>query len=83
VFAHACKMSLEGIVSKRKTSIYRSGPSRDWLKFKNPAAPAVKRDTEEDWGKRQLTEIKTGLPPATTTHEDASCSDCSLPTSSS
>src|SRR5215831_21094665 len=43
VFAHACKMGLEGIVSKRKDSPYRSGRSRDWLKMKNPAAPAVKR----------------------------------------
>jgi hypothetical protein len=25
--------------------------SPDWLKFKNPAAPAVKREAEEDWGK--------------------------------
>jgi hypothetical protein len=25
--------------------------SPDWLKFKNPAAPAVKRDAEEDWGR--------------------------------
>jgi bifunctional non-homologous end joining protein LigD len=32
VFAHACKMSLEGIVSKRKGSSYRSGRSPDWLK---------------------------------------------------
>jgi hypothetical protein len=23
----------------------------DWLKFKNPEAPAVKREAEEDWGK--------------------------------
>jgi hypothetical protein len=23
--------------------------SPDWLKFKNPAAPAVKRDAEADW----------------------------------
>jgi hypothetical protein len=23
----------------------------DWLKFKNPKAPAVKREAEEDWGK--------------------------------
>ena len=38
VFAHACRMGLEGIVSKRKNSTYRSGPSRDWLKSKNPAA---------------------------------------------
>jgi len=32
VFAHACKMGLEGIVSKRKGSAYRSGRSPDWLK---------------------------------------------------
>jgi len=51
VFAHACKMGLEGIVSKRKDSPYRSGRSPDWLKMKNPAAPAVKREAEEDWGK--------------------------------
>jgi bifunctional non-homologous end joining protein LigD len=50
VFAHACKMGLEGIVSKRKDSMYRSGRSHDWLKMKNPAAPAVKREAEEDWG---------------------------------
>jgi hypothetical protein len=29
VFAHACKMGLEGIVSKRKDSRYRSGRSPD------------------------------------------------------
>jgi bifunctional non-homologous end joining protein LigD len=51
VFAHACKMGLEGIVSKRKDSPYRSGRSPDWLKMKNPAAPAVKREAEEDWGR--------------------------------
>jgi bifunctional non-homologous end joining protein LigD len=52
VFAHACKMGLEGIVSKRKNSPYRSGRSPDWLKMKNPAAPAVKREAEEEWGKK-------------------------------
>jgi ATP-dependent DNA ligase len=51
VFAHACKMGLEGIVSKRKDSVYRSGRSPDWLKMKNPNAPAVKREAEEDWGR--------------------------------
>jgi ATP-dependent DNA ligase len=51
VFAHACKLALKGIASKCKDSIYRSGRSPDWLKFKNPAAPAVKREEEEDWGK--------------------------------
>ena len=51
VFRHACKMGLEGIVSKRLGSRYRSGRSKDWLKFKNPDAPAVKREAEEDWGR--------------------------------
>src|SRR5262249_16055915 len=53
VFAHACKMGLEGIVSKRKDSVYRSGRSPDWLKMKNSAAPAMKREAEEDWGQRE------------------------------
>jgi len=51
VFAHACKMGLEGIVSKRRTSTYRSGRSPDWLKSKNPACEAVRREEEEDWGR--------------------------------
>ena len=49
VFRHACKMGLEGIVSKRKDLRYLSGRSFDWLKSKNPDAPAVRRETEEDW----------------------------------
>jgi bifunctional non-homologous end joining protein LigD len=53
VFAHACKMGLEGIVSKRKDSTYRSGRSPDWLKMKNPDAPAVTRETEEEWDKKK------------------------------
>jgi bifunctional non-homologous end joining protein LigD len=51
VFAHACKLGLEGIVSKRKDSRYRSGRSPDWVKSKNPNAPAVKREAEEEWGR--------------------------------
>jgi hypothetical protein len=46
-----CKMGLEGIVSKRKFSPYRSGRSSDWLKSKNPACEAVRREEEEDWGR--------------------------------
>jgi len=46
IFAHARKMGLEGIVSKRKDSLYQSGRSRDWLKMKNPAAPAVTREDD-------------------------------------
>jgi bifunctional non-homologous end joining protein LigD len=36
VFAKACELSLEGIVSKRAGSFYRNGRSRNWLKAKNP-----------------------------------------------
>jgi ATP-dependent DNA ligase len=46
VFLHACKMGLEGIVSKRLTAPYRSGPSGDWLKVKNPDSPAMMRARE-------------------------------------
>jgi ATP-dependent DNA ligase len=53
VFAHACKMGLEVIVAKRKDSAYRSDRSPDWLKMKNSAAPAVKREQEEEWGKKK------------------------------
>jgi ATP-dependent DNA ligase len=53
VFRHACKLGLEGIVSKRKGSPYRSGRSPDWLKSKNPTCEAVKREAEEDWGRER------------------------------
>jgi hypothetical protein len=46
VFRHACKLGLEGIVSKRLTAPYRSGPSRDWIKVKNPDSPAMRRARE-------------------------------------
>ena len=36
-------------MSKRLGSRYRSGRSPEWLKFRNPAAPAVRREVEEDW----------------------------------
>jgi len=51
VFAHACKLGLEGIVSKRKDSAYRLGRFPDWLKMKNANAPAAKREAEEDWAR--------------------------------
>jgi ATP-dependent DNA ligase len=53
VFEHACLLGCEGIVSQRKGSRYRPGRSRDWVKTKNPAAPAATREVEEDWGKRK------------------------------
>jgi bifunctional non-homologous end joining protein LigD len=51
VFQHACKLGLEGIVSKRRNSSYRSCRSPNWIKSKNPAVPAVRRAAEEDWGR--------------------------------
>jgi ATP-dependent DNA ligase len=52
IFKHACALGCEGIVSKRLGSPYRAGRSAHWLKIKNPDAPAVRREAEEDWGKR-------------------------------
>jgi hypothetical protein len=46
VFRQACAMGLEGIVSKRLAAPYRSGPSRDWIKVKNPDSPAMIRARE-------------------------------------
>ena len=49
VFEHVCRMGIEGIVSKRTHAPYRSGPSRTWLKCKNPESAAVRREREEQW----------------------------------
>jgi bifunctional non-homologous end joining protein LigD len=51
VYRAACQLGCEGIVSKRLGSPYRSGRSPHWVKVKNPNAPAVKREAEEDWGR--------------------------------
>jgi bifunctional non-homologous end joining protein LigD len=50
VFQHACKLGLEGIVSKRRGSPYVSGRSLHWLKLKNPNSAAVRREAAEEWG---------------------------------
>jgi ATP-dependent DNA ligase len=49
VFLHACKLGFEGIVSKRLSATYKSGPSRDWIKVKNPDSPAMLRHREGNW----------------------------------
>jgi bifunctional non-homologous end joining protein LigD len=49
IYKHACALGCEGIVSKRLGSAYRSGRADCWVKVKNPAAPAVTRETEEEW----------------------------------
>ena len=43
LFEAVCDLDLEGIVSKRLTSVYKSGPSKAWIKVKNPKSPAVTR----------------------------------------
>jgi bifunctional non-homologous end joining protein LigD len=43
IFAHACKLELEGIVSKKITSRYQSGRSKAWVKTKNKSSPAYLR----------------------------------------
>jgi bifunctional non-homologous end joining protein LigD len=54
IFKNACALGCEGIVSKRLGSSYRSGRADCWVKVKNPAAPAVTREADEDWdGKRR------------------------------
>ena len=42
----ACAMGLEGIVAKRRDRPYRSGRCADWIKVKNPDAPAATRVIE-------------------------------------
>jgi bifunctional non-homologous end joining protein LigD len=46
MFAAACKLGLEGIVSKRLGSVYKSGPSKTWVKVENPKSPAATRATD-------------------------------------
>jgi ATP-dependent DNA ligase len=43
MFEAVCALGLEGIVSKRLRSVYRSGPSKSWIKISNPKAPAATR----------------------------------------
>jgi bifunctional non-homologous end joining protein LigD len=46
VFQQACRMGLEGIVSKRLSKPYQSGRSGHWIKVKNPDSPAMIRARE-------------------------------------
>jgi bifunctional non-homologous end joining protein LigD len=52
VFAHACQLGAEGIVSKRVDGTYRSGPIRVWIKVRNPASIAVQRERSAMWNGR-------------------------------
>jgi bifunctional non-homologous end joining protein LigD len=48
VFRHACKLG-QGHRVEAEGLDDRSGRSPDWLKSKNPACDAVRREAEEDW----------------------------------
>jgi bifunctional non-homologous end joining protein LigD len=52
VFAHACHLGAEGIISKRVDGTYRSGPCRVWIKVRNPASIAVQRERSEIWNRQ-------------------------------
>jgi bifunctional non-homologous end joining protein LigD len=52
VFAHACRLGAEGIVSKKVDGTYRSGPCRVWIKVRNPASIAVQWERSENWNRR-------------------------------
>ena len=49
VFEQACRMGLEGIVSKRRDFPYHSGRTKSWIKVKNPASPAMLRIQDGSW----------------------------------
>jgi bifunctional non-homologous end joining protein LigD len=51
VFEHVCKLGLEGIVSKRADTPYRSGRSTDWIKTKCPGWKEANKDRFEKMGK--------------------------------
>jgi bifunctional non-homologous end joining protein LigD len=51
IFAHACQLGAEGIVSKRVDGTYRSGPCRVWIKVRSPASIAVQRERSEIWNR--------------------------------
>ncbi|MFL6815952.1 MAG: DNA ligase, partial [Bradyrhizobium sp.] len=49
LFEQACLLGLEGIVSKHRDSSYKAGPSRHWIKVKNPKSPAMLRAEDGNW----------------------------------
>ena len=46
LFRKACEFGLEGLVSKRRESLYRGGRSPHWIKVKNRKHPALTRVME-------------------------------------
>ncbi len=52
VLEHACKLDLEGIVSKRGDAPYQSASRTDWIKTKCPGWKAANKDRFEKMSKR-------------------------------
>jgi len=46
LFQAACRMGLEGLVSKRRERPYQAGRSKHWVKIKNRSHPAMSRVVE-------------------------------------
>jgi len=46
LFRAACKMGLEGLVSKRRYRPYQAGRPKHWVKIKNRKHPAMSRVME-------------------------------------
>ena len=44
LFRAACRMGLEGLVSKHRDRSYQGGRSRHWVKVKNRTHPSMKRE---------------------------------------
>jgi bifunctional non-homologous end joining protein LigD len=82
IFKHACALGCEGIVSKRLGSPYKAGRSPQWLKIKNPDAPAVRRlvgrmtatSTRSRSGRKTARKSTACSTPATTSPKPATCS---------
>jgi hypothetical protein len=49
LFEAACRMGLEGLVSKHRERVYRGGRSPDWIKVKNRKHPAFSRVADRFW----------------------------------
>ena len=62
MFAHACLLGAEGIVSKGVDGTYQSGPCRVWIKVHNPASIAVQRERSELWNRRASGSARGGWP---------------------
>jgi bifunctional non-homologous end joining protein LigD len=49
LFPAACRMGIEGLVSKRRDRAYHGGQCPHWIKVKNRKHPAMQRASEFEW----------------------------------